>query len=302
MRRSLTDLKDAFASELARIADWWVEHAPDAAQGGFVGQINMDNTPEPDAEKGVILNARILWTFSALARHDPAPRYRDMAERAYRYFTNHFIDRSHGGVYWSVSARGEPANRRKQTYAQGFAIYGLSAYFGLTGEDAALEEALAISEVVEARAYDSGHEGYFEAFAEDWSAIDDVRLSERDLDATKTMNTHLHILEAYTALVQVHRTARAEALLSKNIRLLADRFIAPRGTHQRLFFDDGWTSLSDEISFGHDIEASWLLHEALLVLNDTAITAQYLPAVRSLAQAVLKESLRVFDEGICELD
>ncbi|NHK29132.1 hypothetical protein FF098_014520 [Parvularcula flava] len=301
MDRTLNTLRDEFRSELERIADWWMANAPDDANGGFHGQINMDNTPEPGAEKGCVLNARILWTFSELAAFDDRAEYRAMADRAYESFTGSFLDPIHGGAWWSLNADGAPSSRRKQTYAQGFGIYGLSAYYHLTGEQRVLDYALELARLLEEKTYDAEKGGYIEAFAEDWSPIDDVRLSERDLQATKTMNTHLHILEPYTALYRVHPTDHTRELLRKNIVLLAEKFIAPRGTHQRLFFDDNWNSLSDEVSFGHDIEASWLLHEALEVLDDPALMALYLPHVRQLADACLKESLNAFGEGICEL-
>src|SRR5690606_31049163 len=169
---------------------------PDPVRGGFVGRITQEGRVVPEAPRGAVLNARILWTFAAASRAFGAPAYRVMADRAAAYLTGPFWDDAHEGVYWSVDAAGRPLDVRKQVYAQAFALYGLAEYHRATADAAALARAVRLFELIEARAADPVHGGYFEAFGRDWGPLADVRLSEKDLNAPKSMNTHLHVLEA----------------------------------------------------------------------------------------------------------
>jgi mannobiose 2-epimerase len=244
-----------------------MERTPDPVHGGFIGRIDEDDQPHPDAPKGLVLNSRILWTFSAALRHTEQQIYRGMAAKAYAYLTDHFMDGEYGGVFWSLDAAGRPLGTRKQIYGQAFAIYGLSEYYLATGESAALDQAISLWELMEKHSFDPVRQGYYEAFARDWSRLDDPRLSEKDQADPKTMNTHLHILEAYTNL---YRTWNDPRVLGRIRDLLAvfDRHIIGPSGHLALFFDDSWAGRSTLVSYGHDIEAAWLLHEAAWVIGD----------------------------------
>ncbi len=252
-----------------QILHYWSDHMIDGQFGGFLGRIDGRNEAQPLADKGVILNARILWTFSAAYRQLLDGQYLELADRAYDYLVEHFQDREHGGVYWMVDHTGRPVETKKQVYAQAFVIYGLSEYYQVRPDrPEVLEWAMALFHLLEDRAFDAERNGYIEALDRGWQPLEDVRLSEKDLNAAKTMNTHLHVLEAYTNLYRTSQEPLLTKQLQNLIELMVDRFV-DGNYHFRLFFDEQWNLLSDEFSYGHDIEGSWLLVEAAEVLDDS---------------------------------
>jgi len=289
----------AASRELHRIATWWMKHTPDTVNGGFVGRVGHDGRRVKYADKGVVLNCRILWFFSEIARADGRPGYRETASRAFAYLLEHFDDRQAGGVVWKLSADGRVSDGKKQVYAQAFCIYALAAYYRLTGEQLALDKALEYFELLETHARDRRHDGYLDAFSREWQPLDDMRLDGADLKAPKSMNSHLHLLEAYSALHRVARTARTEAALRHAVEILCDQvFDAERG-HLSLFFDLQWRRLSEQVSFGHDIEASWLLWEAVEVLADPQCQQRARPVVERLAERCLHEGFGALGQ-LCE--
>lgn len=284
-------LQQEFRAELIAIADWWAAHAVDQEQGGFYGEIRADNTPVKNASKGIILNARILWFFSEAAQEVDNPVYRNCAVRAYDYLLAHFIDKEHGGVYWELDATTLPINTKKQVYAQAFTIYALCAYYQLTGDAQALARALECFNLVEQHAIDHKNEGYLEAFTHEWGVIDDLRLSEKDLNYPKSQNTHLHILEAYTTLYQAHPVPEVKAALKYNIQMF-DKYMIDKNTHHlRMFMDLEWKDFSPGYTYGHDIEASWLIAKALESLGDAAYTAELTPALIKIAQVTVDAAI-----------
>ena len=266
----------------------------DKKRGGFYGQVTGDEILVPDAPRGAILNARILWTFSSayrvlkpMANGQQLTAYLQAAQEAKRYIEAHFIDREHGGCYWSVTAEGEPLDTKKQTYAIAFTIYGLSEYARATGDKEALNAAIRLFHDIESHAFDAENIGYVEALTRNWQPIADMRLSEHDENGSRTMNTHLHVLEAYTSLLRVWRDPVLERQLRILIRILATRIYNEQTGHLGLFFDDTWQPIASRHneSPGHDIEAAWLLTEALEVLGDEALTAELMPIVLHIARA-----------------
>lgn len=272
------------------ILPFWMNKMVDEAHGGFYGQITGEGQLIPDAEKGAILNARILWTFSSAYRILKRPEYLQMATRAKRYLIDYFYDKEEGGVYWSLTAEGEPLDTKKQIYALGFAIYGLSEYHRATGDEEALAHAIKLFESIEAHSFDAVKNGYCEALSRTWQEIADMRLSEKDENERKTMNTHLHILEPYANLYRVWKNERLKRQLANLIELFIDKILNAKSGHLELFFDDDWHSKYRIISYGHDIEASWLIHEAALVLGDQALLKRVEPLVKFIAVAA--------DEGV----
>ena len=267
------------------ILPYWAERMTDTAAGGFYGRITGEDVLIPEADKGAILNARILWTFSAAYRILRSGTYLEVADRAKRYIIDRFCDRQYGGVYWSLDCKGRPLDTKKQIYAIAFTIYGLSEYCRATGDREALDYAVRLFGDIESHSYDALRGGYLEAFTREWGEIEDMRLSEKDDNDRKTMNTHLHILEAYTCLYRVWPDGRLKRQLTALISLFADRIIDPVTGHLRLFFDDDWTPGRTIYSYGHDIEASWLLHEAAVTAGDANILNKVLPCVERLAAA-----------------
>ena len=264
------------------ILKFWQERMVDTERGGFYGRIDGHNTLHPDAPKGAVLNARILWTFAAAARvlrHTP---YRILAARAYDYLMQRFIDREYGGVYWSLNADGTPLDTKKQTYAIAFAIYGLAEYVRLTNNQEALDAAIRLFHDIEDHAFDAEHVGYIEALTRDWQPISDMRLSEHDENGAFTMNTHLHVLEAYTNLYRVWSDEHLAQQLRTLIGIFTERLYNPMSHHVDCFFDTDWNGRRDIASYGHDIEAAWLINEAIAVLKTDDIEQTSLIAKASL--------------------
>lgn len=268
----LHTFKQELTGELSAILSWWATNAPDNANGGFYGKIDNDNHITPEAPKGCVLNARILWTFAAAYNHKTDALHLEMADRAYQYIINHFIDKENGGVYWSVDYKGNPVDTKKQVYAIAFTIYGLSEYYRASKKEEALQSAIDLFHLLVQKAYDPIKTGYFEAFAKDWQLIGDLRLSAKDANEKKTMNTHLHVLEGFSNLYRIW----PDELLKKHIDVLLnnffDYFIDKDTHHLNLFFNENWNTKGKLVSYGHDIEATWLLLEAAEVIgNDIAI-------------------------------
>ena len=247
------------------ILPFWRKYTIDNEQGGFYGQINNDMSIVKEAEKGQVLNARILWTFSAVYRQYKNAADLKLAQRAYEYVTSHFYDTSYGGYYWSLNPDGSLKDTKKQIYAQAFVIYSLAEYYKITNDPEVLNKAIELFHLIENYSFDTDKNGYIEARNREWKEMDDIRLSEKDMNVAKSMNTHLHVLEAYSNLYLIWKDPFLKQQLENLISLFTTKIIDNNDWHQILFFDDDWNSQSTLISFGHDIETSWLLHEATLI-------------------------------------
>jgi mannobiose 2-epimerase len=282
---------ESLDKECHQIASWWMNNALDNEYGGFVGEIDFTGGLVPKANKGIILNTRILWFFSEAATHFNDANYRRVADRAFEYLIAHFDDKKLGGVVWELDHQGSCVNGKKQTYAQAFAIYGLAAYFRLSQNQTALNKAMEYFELIERFAIDPQFGGYLEAFDQDWTALDDVRLSEKDLNSPKSMNTHIHILEAYTCLLRVAREPKVKDALNNLLQIIFSKILNPSTYHLYLFQDMSWHDQSTSISYGHDIECSWLLWDALDALGDAKLKAKYRSTVIKMAEVCLAQSI-----------
>ena len=271
------------------ILSFWASRAVDRERGGFVGAVSMDGRPDPAAGKGGVLNARILWTYSAALRRWPDPLYREMADRAFEYLLGHFWDAEHSGLFWEVDCGGRLLQGRKQTYGQAFGIYALAEYYRAAGNSEALGRAIRLFEDIELHSLDRAAGGYWEARGRDWTPIDDIRLSAIDMNAPFSMNTHIHLLEAYSTLCLAWDDPRPRARLRALLEILLDRIVDPAGGHLILFFDQTWRPLSTTISYGHDIETSWLMCEAADIVGDPVLAARTQAAAVRMATAVLDE-------------
>lgn len=305
-REQLILLQNNCANELAHLVSWWANNV--VGDGNFSGEINSQGLPQHQAGKGGIYGSRLLWFFSEVAilgRDSLAPESgptsglasaKASAQALYQYFSHHFIDPKYGGVVWELHANGELRDGRKQIYAQAFAIYCLSAYYRLTSDEHALAQALTIYELVEEFALDRAYGGYFEAFSREWSELDDIRLSEKDLASPKTMNTHLHLLEAYTGLLRALRQAESPAVqqvatsVQQLLELYVSRVYNSSSRHVHMFMNTHWEDESLAFSYGHDIESSWLLWEAADVLGDDALKQSYRHDVIALAETCLAQA------------
>jgi mannobiose 2-epimerase len=303
------------------ILNFWLDKMVDEENGGFYGQMTGEGEIVKTADKGGILNARILWSFSAAYRVLHKQEYLEAATRAKDYIIDHFIDKEYGGTYWSLDYKGQPKDTKKQFYAIGFTIYGLSEYARATGDREALDYAMELYECIEEHSLDSEYNGYIEACTREWGEIADMRLSELDANYPKSQNTHLHIIEPYTNLFRCIKELKAaescdyvpaigsvlpigvtvpddfvvrlESSLRNLITIFTDKILNPDTHHLDLFFDMDWTREAGRLeSYGHDIECSWLMHEAALVLGDETV----LRKVETVVQMVAKASEKGLNE------
>lgn len=266
------------------ILPYWCEKMYDP-NGGFLGERGPGDVPVPDAPKGAVLNARIHWSFSAAYRFLKRPEYLDAARRAFNSLSGSFADREFGGVFWSLNPDGTPLDTKKQFYAIGFAIYGLSEYYLACGDAGALELAKSLFRDIADHSRDPLWGGYLEACTRDWKPIGDMRLSDKDANSEKTMNTHLHIIEPFTNLLRAWRDPELLALTRELLDTFLEKILDPETGHLGLFFSKDWKREDSVVSYGHDIEASWLLLEAAQVIGDAKLTGRVLPATRRIALA-----------------
>lgn len=280
------DIKQEMEQTLRdNILGFWQRRMVDNEHGGFYGRIDGQGRLHADADKGCVLNARILWAFAAAYRVLKDPAYLNTAMRAKRYLIDYFVDKEQGGAYWSLDCNGRPKNDKKQTYAIGFCIYGLSELARATGDKEALDMAVSLYHDIERHAYDAKNNGYIEALTRSWEPIADMRLSEKDENDSRTMNTHLHILEPYTNLYRVWPDRGLRERIINLLHIFTEKFYNTKTHHLDLFFNDEWQGKRNVQSFGHDIEASWLMDEAVSVLADSDLEREMNPYVKSIAQA-----------------
>jgi len=282
---SLNQLKKDVSENLTKnILPYWSTRMVDYKNGGFYGRIDSEDRVYPRDDKGGILNARILWTYSSAYRILQDTAYLRLAARSKDYIMQHFIDKQYGGAYRSVKSNGSPSDTRKQVYTQAFFIYGLSEYYRATGDVEALESAKTIFELFEKYAYDPDAGGYFEVFTRKWERSHDLLIGESSVTDEKTMNTHLHIMEAYANLYRAWPDERVADRLRNLVDIFLEKIIDPRTSHLICFMDRNWKRTSETDSYGHDIEASWLLYEAAGLLSD-----------RALLEKVKKVSIKIAD-------
>jgi mannobiose 2-epimerase len=285
---NLEMFKEELHTELSSILDFWAGKTQDNINGGFVGRMDNEGRIIPGSPKGSVLNARILWSFSAAFNLNADTAYLEIAHRAYSYIADHFIDPQYGGVYWSVDAEGNPLDTKKQVYATAFTIYALSEYYTASRTREAMSRAISLYKLLLEKSYDREKTGYLEAFTREWEPVADLRLSAKDANEKKTMNTHLHVLEAYTALYRIWPDEELKTQVAVLLNNFFDHFIDPHTHHLRLFFDENWNSRSALVSYGHDIEATWLLLEAADAVGYTSMIDKVKKIGIAIAEATQK--------------
>lgn len=315
----MQQLKIELLCELTNnILPYWMERVLDP-RGGYYGRIDGNGNIVADAPKGAILNARILWTFASAYRLACSERYQSLfseqqrtaylthALRARNVIVEKFCDPQHGGVFWSLDSTMNPLDTKKQVYAIAFTIYALSEHYRASQDRESLECAKRLFYAIEEHSFDKKRDGYLEAFDREWGALADMRLSEKDQNDAKSMNTHLHILEAYTNLYRVWKDDYLKCQLDNLIHIFLEKIVAENG-HLQLFFDENWNPSSTIQSYGHDIEASWLIVEAAEVLTDSHLIHRCSEVSKLMANAAMEGYCRdrgmvyEWDEGNLHLD
>lgn len=289
MPTSLAALRQQASNELQNdILPFWARNAFDPKTGNLIGVLAHDLRYFDEGPRHVVLCSRILWTFAAAQRVAPSDTWLQTGRKALALLEESFRDKDNGGVYWSLDAQRQVLADRKQVYAQAFTIYGLAEWYAATGDMAALSRAQEIFRLLETHARDRADGGYLEALSANWGRLDDMRLSPRDMNSPKSMNTLLHVLEAYTALLRVWPDASLREALGSLLTVMLDHIYTtvpfPRFA---LFFDMKWKSLNERISYGHDIETSWLICEAAEAVGDKALLARTRKVALDMAAAVL---------------
>jgi mannobiose 2-epimerase len=274
MNQVLDQYRKELEDELKNIMDFWLDHTSDYESGGFYGRVNNANEIFKDSPKGAVLNSRILWAFSAAYNLTKNEDYLHAATRAFNYISEHFIDKEFGGVYWAVDQKGNPLDTKKQIYALSFAIYGLSEFYISSKIEAAKLAAIDLYETIVRYSYDHVNGGYIEALGRNWEELEDLRLSNKDANEKKSMNTHLHVLEGFANLYRIWPDEKLNERITELIYIFRSHIIDLKSHHLILFFDEQWNKKSATVSYGHDIEAAWLIQEAAEILGNEDLISQ----------------------------
>lgn len=289
MKENLITFKEEIERELtARLIPFWKNLRDE--RGGFYGLVDFDLNVYKDASKGCILNSRILWFFSKAYKILGGEELRECADHAWRFLRDFCIDKEKGGVFWSLNADGLPLDMTKHTYNQAFAIYALSNYFDATGNAEALALAESLFDLIEKKCRDEN--GYLESFSRDFLPESNEKLSENGVMAERTMNTLLHVMEAYTDFFRVSQNARAKSALEEILKIESEKIWNESLSRQEVFFDKNYNSLIDLHSYGHDIESSWLVDRAVEILDDESLTKKISPITHAMAEKIFSRALQ----------
>ena len=289
---AIKEFENSVRNELdGDIIPFWSTRALDNENGGFIGRMTNDGIIDKKAPKGLILNTRILWTFSALYVFEKKPEHLKLAQRAYDYLMEHFWDKDNGGMFWLVDWQGKPLEPQKQIYGQGFAIYCLSEYYRASGNKEALVKAKEVFDLLEKYVWDKKYKGYFESYERNWEKSKTQQLSSGDMPVAKSMNTSLHVVEGIANLYDVDKDKLVGQRVEDMLGIFADHIMHPYGTYEQLFFDEKWYPKSEKISFGHDIEASWLLYRDAEILGKPKMIEKIRRMALKLADATYANGL-----------
>lgn len=274
------------------ILPFWMK-LKDKQNGGFYGEVDVDLTLNKQADKGGIATARFLWTFSAAYRITHNSLYLEYADHLYDFLINKLYDYDNLGLYWSVDYQGNPKDTRKHVYVQSFGIYALSEYYRVTKNEAALNLAMELFRLIEEKGFSKATNAYMEEFDKKWTLVPNEMLSENNVLADITMNTHIHVLEAYTNLYKAwpnqYLKERLVSLLDVHYKYIYNH----ETSYLDVFFDNKWDSILDIQSFGHDIEASWLINAAMDVIG--VKNEDYSKMITDIAYNILNNALQ--DDG-----
>lgn len=268
---------------LGNILPWWQKTMD--PRGGWAGHILNDGTSQA-SPRGIVMHARFLWTYSAAWRAYKKPEYLETARHAFSYITTKLRDPVHGGYYWMIQEDGTPSVRHKVVYGQAFALYGFAEYYRASGDPEALSLAMGLFNKLTNHALDRTHGGYFEAVSADWISIVPNSLSPVDLVCDKSMNTNLHVMEAFTALLKANPNPAVREALKELLSIHLDKIrVSPE--HFGLYFNADWSAIGTALSYGHDIEGSWLMYEAAEAIHGHQVPASIREAVLAMARKTL---------------
>ena len=270
---------------LENIIPFW-KSLRDDEYGGYYGWMDYDLKLDKKAVKGCILNSRILWFFSNAYTLLKDESLLEEAKHGFAFMKEHCMDKENGGIFWSIKYSGEPEDTTKHTYNQAFAIYALSSYYEASGDEEALNMAKGLFRIIEERCTDDI--GYKEAFDKEFHEIENDKLSENGVIAQKTMNTLLHVFEAYTELYRVAKLPEVKERLKWIMDTFAQKVYNPKLHRQEVFFDAKMNSIIDLHSYGHDIETAWLIERGVEVLGEKEYEEKMTPITKDLTAQIYK--------------
>ncbi|MEA3463428.1 MAG: AGE family epimerase/isomerase [Bacteroidota bacterium] len=289
MKSEQSEYHKIFTNELHdNILSYWIRYGVEKEGQGFYGAVDLNNRPVTGANKTSVLNARILWTFAAAAKKYPGRGYEEIAHKAFRVVIEDFADKEHGGYYMELTSDNQVANEIKHTYAQAFVIYSLARYYEFNPVTEVMDRIQEFFYFLDKKTKDPEHAGYLESFTRTWTIFEENRMA--DNNEPKSMNTHLHILEAYAAVYKILKDDLVKQRLTELLEIFIHHIIREDG-HLGIFFTKEFVETENSkgiCSFGHDIEASWLIWEAAEILGDESIIAKIKPLVLKMADAVLR--------------
>lgn len=281
-------MKERAKKELTeRLLPFW-RSLKDEEYGGYYGYVGADLQIDKKAPKGCILNSRILWFFSNAYLMLGDEALLPYAEHAYFFLKEYMLDRDEGGVFWSVTYDRKPCDTEKHTYNMAFAVYALSSYYDASKDAEALKLANTLFHTIEKKCF--GKNGYEEAFTRSFEKMENEKLSENGVMACYTMNTLLHLLEAYTELFRVSGDQSVKARILGILGTFRKAVYNQEKHRQEVFFDGKWNSLIDLHSYGHDIETSWLMDRTIEILQEPYYEQTLFPITAALAEEVYQKA------------
>ena len=289
-KNELIVLRSQFEVALEGILNFWIKHSVDNENGGFYA-INKDNAVVQRGEKTSVLNARILWSFSAAYRKEGKEQYLQIANRAFEYVGEYFFDKEYGGTYLKLDYTGIPVSLEKQLYAEAFAIYGLSEYFLATGNKSSLDFAVSIFDLLEKYAFDPEHGGYRDVMERDWSPRIEISHNLTIEPVEKTLRTHMHILEAYLNLYTAWKNEKVKTRLIEIFEIMYSKILNNSNGSLGQLFSKDWRNLADIDSYGDDMEGSWLINECAEILEDEKLKSEAREASLLITNHVLNDGL-----------
>lgn len=272
-----------------KIIPFW-QRLMDKENGGYIGYVGFDLKPDYYASKSLILTSRILWFFSASYNQIKESSLLDYASHAYKFLIEKFWDLQNGGFYWMVNYKGDPIEKKKHVYGQAFSIYALSEYYKATKDKQSLDLALSVYKTLEEKCKDEY--GYKEEFDQEWIPKENKTLSEYGIICERSMNSLLHILEAYTNLYTVWQDLDLERNLENLVEIFKDKIYDPESNHLRVFFDHKMNPIVDAVSYGHDIEATWLIDEALNFIKNNNLKKEMRDINLKISKKILEEAFQ----------
>jgi len=282
------DWSEAFRENLEKcILRFWIDHAIDFEYGGVIGWLDRNGSPSKPGTKSLVVQTRVVWTFSAAYQHNPQRIYQEIASHALKFLRERMWDSHHGGFNWLVDREGRLTEDKKQIYGQSFAMFGLAEFAQAFNDPISRQEALELFHLVDDRAHDKVNGSYHQTYSSDWNKpLDDDRIF--DIPGGKHQCAQTSLLEAFITLYTVTRDPKVRMRLEELLDISINRLVDDQHGYTYVHLTDDWKpTTSNRSSYGHDIKLSWLLTTAA-----EALGYPIEPKVKSTSLALVDHVLR----------